>query len=155
MTGGDGFTQYESNVNRTHDWRAITYDSMISNNNGKKLALLGWHRCDFTQPAPDYECPGCRLKGHCHTSEMCREVNLFGISIKQTRQIIECSHCWNEIVVGSMDLPMGENSEAELGKFNAPQSRQEERVALRALVGREVKVNYSDAADDKNAGVTN
>ena len=112
---------------------AIRHDWMITNNNGKKLALLGWHRYDFTQPAPDYECLSCRLKGHCHTSEMCREVNLFGILIKQTRQIIECSHCSNEVVLGSIDLPMGEHSEAALGKFHS----HDERVALTALVGRE------------------
>jgi hypothetical protein len=82
---------------------------------------------------------------------MCREVNLFGILIKQTRRIIECSHCSNEVVIGSIDPPMGEHSEAELAKF----SSHDERVALAALARREVKMNHSDAADDKNAGVTN
>jgi hypothetical protein len=83
---------------------------MVRNGNRKKLALHIWHRSDFTQAAPDYECVNCHLKGHCHESEMCREVDTFGILIKQTRQIIECRHCSSEFVVGSVDLPINERS---------------------------------------------
>jgi hypothetical protein len=90
-------------------WRA-EYDWMLINSNGKKLAPHRWHRSDFTQPAPEYECVNCHLKGHCHKSEMCREVDAFGILIKQSRQIIECRHCSSEFVVGSVDLPINERS---------------------------------------------
>jgi hypothetical protein len=128
---------------------------MLGNKNGKKLAFLGWHRSHFTQPASDYECPSCRLKGHCHTSEMCREVYLFGILIKQTRQIIECSRCSNGVVVGSMDLPMGKNSEAEPANFDLPNFSEDERLALRAVVGQKVQMHYSDVAEGSNARVAN
>ncbi len=112
---------------------------MVRNGNRKKLALHIWHRSDFTQAAPDYECVNCHLKGHCHKSEMCREVDNFGILIKQTRQIIECRHCSNEVIVGSMDLPMGENTEARPGKFNLRKFSKDERVPPMAVVGREAK----------------
>ena len=125
---------------------ALRHDWMIRNMTGKRLALLGWYRCDFTQPVSDYECPSCRLKGHCHTSEMCREVNLFGISIKQTRQIIECRRCSSGVVVGSMDLPMGKNTES--AKFDLHPFNEDERLALRAVVGQKVKMNCSDVARD-------
>ena len=134
---------------------AMSYDWMITNKNGKKLAFLGWHRSHFTQPAADYECLSCRLKGHCHTSEMCREVYLFGILIKQTRQIIKCSRCSNGVVVGSMDLPMGKNTEVEPAKFDLRNFSEDERLELRAVVGQKVKMNYSDVPDKSNAGVAN
>ena len=82
---------------------------MLINSNGK-LAPHRWHRSDFTQAAPEYECVNCHLKGHCYKSEMCREVDAFGILIKQSRQIIECRHCSSEFVVGSVDLPINERS---------------------------------------------
>ena len=81
---------------------------MMRNSNRKKLAVHRWHRSAFAQAAPDYECLNCHMKGHCHKSEMRREVDVFGILIKQTRQIIECSRCWSEFVVGSVDLPINE-----------------------------------------------
>jgi hypothetical protein len=70
---------------------------------------------------------------------MCREVDTFGILIKQTRQIIECRYCSNEVVVGSMDLPMGENTEARPGKFKLRKFSKDERVPPMAVVGREAK----------------
>ena len=90
-------------------WR-VEYDWMLIKSNGKKLAPRRWHRSDFTQAAPEYECVNCHLKGHCYKSEMCREVDAFGILIKQSRQIIECRHCSSEFVVGSVDLPINERS---------------------------------------------
>jgi hypothetical protein len=81
---------------------------MLIDSYGKKLALHRWHRSDFTQVVPDYECVNCHLKGHCYELEMCREVAAFGILIKQSRQIVECRHCSSEFVVGSVDLPINE-----------------------------------------------
>jgi len=132
---------------------AMRHHWMIRNMSGKRLEFLGWHRCHFTQPVSDYECLSCHLKGHCHTSEMCREVNLFGILIKQTRQIIECSRCSHGVVVGSMDLPMGKNTEP--AKFDLRHLNEDERLALRAVVGQKVKMKYSDAAEDATPGVAN
>ena len=111
---------------------------MMRNSNRKKLAVHRWHRSAFTQAAPDYECLNCHMKGHCHKSEMCREVDVFGILIKQTRQIIECRHCSNEVVVGSMDLPLGKNA-TKLKKFNLRKLSKDERVTSLALVKREVE----------------
>ena len=126
---------------------------MVRDINGKELALLRGHRYDVTQPAPEYECLSCHLKGHCRASEMCREVTAFGILIKQTRQIIQCSHCSNEVVVGSMDLPTCKNMEPNLGNFNLRNLSEDERAALRAVIGRRVRLHYSDAAEDQNASV--
>ena len=128
---------------------------MMRNSNRKKLALHRWYRSEFTQAAPDYECVNCHLKGHCHKSEMCREVNVFGILIKQTRQIIECSRCSNGVVLGSVDLPLGKNTEAESAKFDLRNFSEDERLALRAVVGQKVKMNCSDVADDSNVGIAN
>ena len=110
---------------------------MLINSNGK-LAPHRWHRSAFTQAAPEYECVNCHLKGHCHKSEMCREVDAFGILIKQSRQIIECRHCSTEVVVGSMDLPVGKNA-TKPRKFNLRKLSKDEPLASLALVGREVK----------------
>jgi hypothetical protein len=90
-------------------WQA-EYDCMLIDSYGKKLALHRWHCSDFPQAAPEYECVNCHLKGHCYEFEMCREVDAFGILIKQSRQIIECRHCSSEFVVGSVDLPINERS---------------------------------------------
>jgi len=105
---------------------------MVRNSNRKKLALQIGHRSDFTQAAPDYECLSCHLKGHCRALEMSREVTAFGILIKPTRQIIQCSHCSNGVVVGSMDLSTGKNMEPNLGNFNLRNLSEDERAALRA-----------------------
>jgi hypothetical protein len=111
---------------------------MMRNSNRKKLSRHNWHRDPFTEPAPEYECANCHLKGHCHKSEMYREADVFGILIKQTRQIIECRHCSNEVVVGSMDLPLGKNA-TEVKKFNLRKLSKDERVTSLALVKREVE----------------
>ena len=110
----------------------------MRNSNRKKLPRYSWHRDPFTEPAPEYECASCHSKGHCQKSEMCREVDVFGILIKQTKQIIECRHCSNEVVVGSMDLPLGKNA-TKPKKFNLRKLSKDERVSPLALAERDVK----------------
>ena len=134
----DGIPQCEpTEIKRTAGER-MSYGRMVRNSDSKKLPRHSWHRDPLTEPAPEFECARCHLKGHCHTSEMCREVNVFGTLIKQTMQIIECRHCLHEVVLGSMDLPMGKNA-TKLGRFNLRKLSKDERVAPLALVGREVK----------------
>jgi hypothetical protein len=52
-----------------------------------------------------------------------------------------------------MDLQNGKNMEPNLGNFNLRNLSEDERAALRAVIGRGVELSYSDAADDQNASV--
>lgn len=116
---------------------------MARNSTRKKLPLHKWQRYDFAQPAPEHECVNCHFKGHCYKWEMYREVNAFGNLIRQTRQIIECKHCLNEFVVGSMDLPIGKNTKSKKPrKFKLRKLSKEERAALMAVVEQEVKFRH-------------
>ena len=54
-----------------------------------------------------------------------------------------------------MDLPIGKNSDAEPAKFDLRNFSEDERLALRAVVGQKVKIHYSDVAEDSNAGLAN
>jgi hypothetical protein len=100
----------------------------------------GWNREEHPTPAPNQECINCKRTGSCNLWNLSRVVNAFGREITQHQQVIECTYCLNEFVIGSLDFTSATVEDKTRGrKFNLRKLSPEDRRKLMALVEQEIK----------------
>lgn len=97
----------------------------------------GWSREEHPTPVPAQECTNCKVVGECFKWRLHRKIFAFGRIITQHMQVVECRHCLNEFVIGSLDFKQKEGGKAK--KFNLRRWSPEQRRKLMELLEREIK----------------
>ena len=103
---------------------------------------IGWSRAEQPLAVPTHECSNCHAVGSCFKWKLQRQVFAFGKLITQHMEVIECRHCLNEFVLGSLDFgppKVKEGTRKGASRFNLRKWTPEQRAKLMELIEREIK----------------